>query len=758
MYALRYTIPFVGNEIAEPIRYRVELWQRLEEGSATPEVVELDGAPSPFEFSLANDDDPMLPIRTSTAKISFVDDIDLVELLPADGFEWRVVLMNADDNTAVFTGYLTGEVFTQPFVEGPNIVTVNAVSATVPALATEIPFVDSGSLSLFGFIAAFFECASDLTHIYIPAQYTTSEYIVPEQYLAFLKGVSFSVWNFISRVDNPQITGKEYEFDYFTDVWEAILKLLGWSFVDVGDGSLYLASAGYVGDYMQISREQIANGGYFAPTLIATELLPFQDIEPVDKSDTMEVRRGYDAISIEIEVNDTTSVMPSIDSQVEGWKFERYDKEVEAVRHGGEGTTDDFLEYGVAIAKKTPTLKVGDIELHCYRPSWAFNADGVPVATSWQHISPNEAIDVEDVVSRYIDEDSCLDVEKGNRKEWSFKQFYRFQEWARYHLAFNSIQSLPEDYPLLTVRGFVGMNDEAMLNFNCEMRAVPVEGLHIPSDFLIAPAVLDSGAVVDGFWGVVEENNTHLSSEFWGKKMLISASLKVGDLWWNGESWTFEKSKFEIEIDTTRAEWHPVVTNKTLDMPYSGSSGLYIPLNGEGGAFEFNIYPELRKITERSDEEYSSPPIEGLASTIVDMRGVSLTLIPKLDYTEGDSSNNEIYKSFARNVKGKREISLPLHSQIDGVVAKSVLFSDARPLRNVWRAGKNKKLEEMLLDDNERIFTTTLRRWRRGLALKAIRPINGWAQSAGRIMVTTGATINYAEGVGEVYLTEIKSM
>ena len=31
MYALRYTIPFVGNEIAEPIRYRVVLWQRLEE-------------------------------------------------------------------------------------------------------------------------------------------------------------------------------------------------------------------------------------------------------------------------------------------------------------------------------------------------------------------------------------------------------------------------------------------------------------------------------------------------------------------------------------------------------------------------------------------------------------------------------------------------------------------------------------------------------------------------------------------------------
>lgn len=757
MYALRYTIPFVGNEIAEPIRYRVELWQRLEEGSATPEVVELDGAPSPFEFSLANDDDPMLPIRTSTAKISFVDDIDLVELLPADGFEWRVVLMNADDNTAVFTGYLTGEVFTQPFVEGPNIVTVNAVSATVPALATAMDIIGKGSLSIGQAIAQVARLSDSVERVYIPALYYVDDTSSVAHFTDLLR-LRFSTWKYMRFADNSQLTGEQFECDNYQAVVSDICTLFGWSMTDVGDGSLYFVAPGYTGTYLQLAIAELEFDSIFTPRLVQPTILSSDDIEPIDASDSMEVRQGYSSVMITADAVDSQVQMADIKEMIKGWAYQRESVEV---------TIQQFT--GIAVGTFTATAEVGrrvativekNVVLPRYRCVATYDSNELLKDTRWEQVTDGTEDANADAFAQCVEVDSCppsaLTVEDGEvaKREWSFSQMFRVKEQAIIYRGAAGeylFPILPEEYPLLKIIGSTGLLSGGAIVVDFDVRATPMDGYHIPEDFYIAGGDINGNEAgcVQGF-----------TSEFWGKKKSFAASLKVGDMWWNGSRWIATESRFNIPISTTSGEWHSVLSNKTVDMPYSGSRGLYIPIANEvQGEVTFCLYPTLADIEEIADKPEDLFVYDGSRSPMVDIKGFAVSYAPRIDYVDVSSLSSTYYRDFGRSFPNQLDISLALHSRVNNATQLSLLYKESgQPLDTLSKGGAGVKPEQYLLETAERIYANIVRRWRRGMALQRVLPIVPWSYDGGSVLVSTGATINYAEGVGEVYLTEIKTM
>ena len=93
-YNLHYRMAFTGREGTE---YVVGLYRRSTPNDPVPEAVDLDGGPTPFLVSLSSDEDLLATRRTSTARISFADDIDLGALLPSDGSQWKVILTRQSD-------------------------------------------------------------------------------------------------------------------------------------------------------------------------------------------------------------------------------------------------------------------------------------------------------------------------------------------------------------------------------------------------------------------------------------------------------------------------------------------------------------------------------------------------------------------------------------------------------------------------------------------------------------------------------------
>lgn len=751
MYALRYTIPFVGNEIAEPIRYRVELWQRLEDGSATPEVVELDGAPSPFEFSLSNDDDPMLPIRTSTAKISFVDDIDLVELLPADGFEWRVVLMNADDNTAVFTGYLTGEVFTQPFVEGPNIVTVNAVSATVPALASTMDIVGRSYLRIGEVIAMAVRLCDNISEVYIPAMYFVDNSVSYAHYTDLLR-LRFSAWRYMSLASDPQITGEDYDCRTYSDALTDICQLFGWSLVDVGGSALHFVAPGYTGAYLRLALADLENDSIFTPRLVYPTTTPSEALTPIDAGDTLEVRQGYRAVVITPEVEESATQIADIKSQVKSWAYTRESVEIKTISNAG-----DFSSqwHNAVVGKKVATLVKGSVTLPRYRCIDA-HLEGAQVVGTWEEVTDGSVDSDKDVAAQYIEIDSCAPADvtltdgEIKKREWSFQQAIRVREYALLKGVVGAgtyAADLPTDYPLIKMTGSAGLLTGGALVINFDMRAVVADGFYIPADGYIS-----GGSISGDYYGYTAD----IYGAYWGKSKVVSLSLRVGEWWWDGSSWRLTASRFSIPISSAAGEWHSVVTNKTVDMPYSGGAGHYIAIPAEvQGDIELCVYPRLSAF-----EEFADPGVNPSGYyAIADIRGLSVTYAPQLNYADMGNEAAPYYRDFKRSFPNERELSLPLHSRISSAAQTSLIFKESpNPLDTLVRGGVEQKPEQFLLDDYQRLFANISRRWRRGVAVNAINPINAWRQDAEHILMPTGATINYAEGVGEVYLTEIKSM
>lgn len=67
----------------------------------------------------------------------------------------------------------------------------------------------------------------------------------------------------------------------------------------------------------------------------------------------------------------------------------------------------------------------------------------------------------------------------------------------------------------------------------------------------------------------------------------VRLSLKVGDLYYNGSSWTDELTILDIPVDGRRFE-----NQKTLSMPYNGAEGIIIPVDRTlNGRMEVTFYP-----------------------------------------------------------------------------------------------------------------------------------------------------------------------
>lgn len=752
-YYERYFINFASapNDEGVSYSYRVSLRQRLKIDSAVenpPVVVELDGAPSPFVLSLPDTEDVFATIRTASARISFVDDIDLGELLPSDAFEWKVVLTRTTDGVDIFTGYLTAEVYTQPAVAGPNIVTVNAAAPLAPLSAMEMPIGDIGVLSIGDLLAMLITAATerDIECIYIPAMYSQVEPTALNDYADILKW-KFPVSPYVEYTED----GTGYHVSSFAETIDAIGKLLGWALVDVGDRQLFFSSPAYHGFYLKVDVEQLKESN-ITTSVITPEIVDSTSITPVDMDDVVDFKQGYGRVRITLSSENIDIAIPEFESRIKEQIFSRAKTKGQVSMGDGAG----YTTYEAECATLSAILQNPRISTPKYYLS--LDSNSLPI---WNEIpSEYEALDKQGSVGAFFRKiDWCnpadLDVDSETpKRSWDLSPVIMVRDASYYMIGDVGYDiRLPSDLSILKMDMGNVYIPRGAIKVDFSMMASNIEGFYMVSDNLYEGGSIEESVENlytpsgDGILGV------GFVGPWWGTEKSVVFSIKVGDRYYNGEEWVSTFSTVNIPMDVRENVWHPVASNKTVDMLYDGSSGFYIPVDSPlSGFMEVNIYPCFY-------------PYEGPAPTIGNfpnayIRNLEVSFANKIEYVITGAGSNIYTRVINDGFKQDTEVSLRLHSKIDAGEYATLLFdSQDSPIDNLYRSTsvEPQKPEQFLLDEYERVYGQTIRSWRRGTWYRDLRPIDLFSSIVeDSTLMITGFTTDFEENTMALNLTEIR--
>lgn len=744
-YNVKYFFDFTSApaDSGECTDYRVNFSKREDAAdSSTP--IELQGGPAPFVLSLGNDNDPLAVTRTSSAQISFFDDIELSILLPADATEWQVTLTRTSDNKRVFIGYLTAEVYTQPAIDGPNVITVNAASPLVPILAESLSVADMGVVTIGGLIRNAIAEVEGISTVYMPAIYTTEYPMKSAQYSDILR-YRLSQAMYVHPSDTAAITGVQYESDTYAEPLEALCRLFGWSMVDVGDNSLYFILPGHKGKYMQLSLDDLVAESAFTPTLVSPAISRESDIEPMDSGDTVELQQGVGSAMLEVKATDIEIETPNPEDYITSQVYSR---------RSADYTYYDAPDAKVEIAKISTTLQHPNITMYNYRLSPTLDSNK-NVIENWEIVSGTISSDCAGADFNKFDwsnPDKLIFTADDRKTSWAFTPAFRIEEVASAEVpgltgAGSYIaRTVPASLPLMVLKFGVASFTGGALCVSLKALAQAAEGFYIPTDGTVAGGTIDTPTTTP---------YPGLDRTFWSDyNKVIGCSLRVGSHFWTGTRWTMDKSIFYLPLSTTEAEWHPLVSNKSVDMLYEDGEGVYIPITTPiSGEVEMQIYrTEVIRVGEY---------LSGYNGTY-HIKDLSLTYKSSLELVIPTINSTTYYRSFGKRFTEKKEVTLPLHSRINGAEQLSLIYKDATtPLDKLYKVTHSAaaKPEQFLLDEYERIYARPLQRWRRGMMLRELRPIDIFSRSTSdSVLAITGYTADFDANTIVTYLSDVKTL
>lgn len=739
-YTDRYYIDFTSapDDAGVCQNYRIVLRQRSATAdAATP--VELMGGDKPFVLSLGNDADPLIWKRTATAQISFFDDVDLSAILPVDATEWQVTLIRTGDSKQVFIGYLTAEIYTQPAIEGPNIVTINAASPMVPILAATMPLANIGKLTIGELIHMALATCSGITQVFMPAMYALDIPTEASQYTDILR-MTISSSPYVSVNEVATVTGEEFNYDTFEKPLEALCTLFSWSLIDSGDGSLYFISPGWNHDYMQLTPDNLLAKSPFTPALVTPQIFAEDAIQPVDMSDVIEIRQGVGSVLASVNIKENSVELPSPKSYIRSQAFSRASYQITS-------PVGDVAK--TEVAEVETKLYQTKVRLPHYRYSILSSPGADGKLYKWDRIN-DDTPDSTLAGAEWIRFDVCdpadLEAATENRKvSWKFQEAFRVQQFATDAVLGAQSAEIPDDLPLIEMDMQGGNFTSGAFRLNFSIRANAGKGFFCPEDGKVQGGSLKEPT--ENVWG-------ELISYFWQEGLRFRASLKVGDYYFTGSSWSYGKAIFNMTVPPTSAEWHSVKTNKTIEMPYDGDSGFYMPITEPiSGPIELRIYA-VKRVPEDSAVIFELPFY---------IKDLSFEYMPELDFTVAKPSDTTYYRAFNLHFTEEKEVGLSLHSRINSSEQMSLIYeNEATPLDTLYRSThiSSAKPEVFLLDEYQRIYARAIQRWRRGMMLRDLQPFDVFTRPAATdsVLMLSGYTIDFDENMVEAYLSDVPTV
>lgn len=703
-YGLKYTIPFVdvsGNAFEV----------RISQEGYTGEAMVLDGAPSPFVSRLDDSDDLMTPIRTSTAQISFVDDIDISDIMPQYDNEVLVQLYDISASTERWRGFVNCEVYSQPYIASPNIITINATSTLEVALSRTVKFTWSDLLvGHKAFATVLSECVNEVisqsyqSSISYPMSYVTLDRLTSVGYYQtdFQRPLSFR-FPIAKYMELAKENNDEYTNDTCRTIFEDFCKLFGWTLTDINgidfllvDNSIAL-NARYIG--YGLSQNGLDESRFFSFNRRTVHYADYID----DDSATIDYIPPVKELTIEVSAKNGEVKMP------DAFDCAKLTEILDTINKEGQVKIDGDSRYFYVV--------YADIADYEYNKGMA-----KPLLSS--------KIGYKRIRWRTGYSNS------GDRADFQ-PAMYSTAEWVNC-IVFDD-NNVVRDVPMFELRGYMGMVGSGRFTLNVEFCV---------TDNYLEYYSTDGKKTIPGFPG--KDTGTGNFS-FQNRKLRFS--LQVGDKYYNSSTRAWDNSAHICQYDTSEqaSQWHKCE---------SSTLGTIIPINILG-------LSNFEKIGGEIVLTLYSAHINQNVSPFYLIRNIELRYEPAgTALSDMQAEENARQYSIINNGISARETSLNLHTKIENFDSTGeILYYDSEslkyyPVDTLYRRDAPTssidriKLEKLLFDNQKLIFQNPYRRISAGINITILKP-ESVIIADGYVCALTGYEVDWAEHHVDVKLSQV---
>ena len=496
----------------------------------------LEGSGVPFETEEDTDEDLMKPVRYQTGYIRVLDEDNLDGLMPKNLMDRYVEYL--EDGELVWRGYMQPNTLSEPWDSKAIEVEFPVIS---PLGVLEGKYLDSGAYmgvtSFSAIIREMFELIqTTYREVYIPMEWKDVE--SGDSLIPMRLGVARFNFFTDSEKDKDDESWYMYESDPCLSILEELCKFFGWTVCERGD-VLYFVSR-KVRNYVKLSWNDFLTLSY-GQTLgeleqVSSVSYGLEDLELAGSNHTKSVLPGYKKVTIKAGVNPVDDAVPNIsEDQMEF---------VGSVRYEGKGVAEIGGSHYDPKLEQTRMYKSNstNIEFKMYRYNLGNNV--------WEPLFYNAKESRNYAAADYVQYDAFTEKELEDKKNYNFRNALRV----------TSYDISMQLYPDLAV-----LRDKPVAIIRSKRAANYQNGAFVIS-------------------ANIGENSLENYDEF-----SMYVRLKVGNLYWNGDTWTVNSTAFEVPIDV---QGKKIKNTKELDMPYNGADGYIIPIDRRlSGDTELTIYP-----------------------------------------------------------------------------------------------------------------------------------------------------------------------
>ena len=614
----------------------------IEKEGYTGASTELIGGESPFTVEIDDEEFLYTPTRFSTAKLSVVGGDYLQELFSTQYRQYRVTLIYDDD--VAWCGFIKPELYTQDYTSEVFELEIECQSAM--SVLEFIDYKPEGETRQFVSLWSLFQhCVEEsrgrYTAVRVPYVYAANASDYASRAGNVIADMVISEQNFFDEDDEPMT---------LLEVLEEVCKFFNWTCTD-WTGELTFVDIDHTGQY----RDYDAALQSF--TTSTPDAASVQTVSFMGTGHSMDILPGYNKVTVKCSNYSVGEVQ---------WSYEMDDVHT---------LVADTLTEDNSRSRREITSNPAGIEMYQYTVSSDGNIQRVTDLTPYMGSMETANALFGALPFRFcnyeMEHDYVDDEWKPSINDYSFIEAIRVRNAATKD---SHEPSIGMDTKLLSVKlpcaayanGVICINGE--FKFACDDNLSPI------------------GEVGMGVLG-------NLYKVF---------SLRIGDKWYDGTTWTDTETTFNLEIEaeagTSTAnpdsqEYHAIPNDKLPDSPYDGASGFMVSLPGVFvGELEMCLY---------SRHEWWQMPDLDIREVGTYVRGRKIGSA-KLNGSGTNEGSDRLYENVINedyiNELDEIEFKISSYNADDGTCySKPVL--DGNLVETLYNAvlGKQKRPEELLI-------------------------------------------------------------
>ena len=218
--AIKWQIPFATNDPTNPTQYRIDIYAE----DYTGQPIQLLGGPQPFATEENKNEDFFTPVRTQTGNIQVCTKLpsggllDIEDMLPTTNTSNPVQVMQyiSSQWTAVWYGYLSCDMYNQPYTEVPENITLPVVSILE---AWKSVYISTNKIETVAELLS--ELLSTPGHFF-------QNVVVPQDYEIFNKTINTSIFVEKKEYQNEESVLYRLEGKSAYHILSALCTFMGW--------------------------------------------------------------------------------------------------------------------------------------------------------------------------------------------------------------------------------------------------------------------------------------------------------------------------------------------------------------------------------------------------------------------------------------------------------------------------------------------------------------------------------------------------